>query len=90
MANGCCSGGRGISIGSVGGSNNININVLKRIIIMNSTFVNSDNGVHFKTIYGATGYVSVDTYNTVIQDDYRNGSPVGAPIFGVSNYWIGI
>lgn len=88
---GTCSGGHGLSIGSVGGRSN---NVVKDIVIENSKIINSDNGVRIKTVSGATGSVSGVTYKNislqniakygiVIQQDYENGSPTGKPTTGV-------
>ncbi|KAL1797638.1 hypothetical protein ACET3X_004244 [Alternaria dauci] len=88
---GTCSGGHGISIGSVGGRSD---NVVKNVVISDSTIVNSDNGVRIKTVSGATGSVSGVTYKNitlkniakygiVIQQDYENGSPTGKPTTGV-------
>jgi polygalacturonase len=88
---GTCSGGHGISIGSVGGRKD---NIVKNVVISGSTIVNSDNGVRIKTISGATGAVSGVTYENitlkniakygiVIQQDYQNGSPTGKPTTGV-------
>ncbi|PYI23443.1 hypothetical protein BO86DRAFT_356652 [Aspergillus japonicus CBS 114.51] len=84
---GYCSGGHGLSIGSVGGRDN---NVVKGVHITNSHVVNSDNGVRIKTIYKKTGSVTDITYDNiqleniakygiVIQQDYQNGSPTGTP-----------
>ncbi|KAH6975946.1 glycoside hydrolase [Ilyonectria sp. MPI-CAGE-AT-0026] len=88
---GNCSGGHGLSIGSVGGRSD---NVVKTVRILNSKISNSDNGVRIKTVYGATGSVSDIKYDTitltniakygiVIEQDYQNGSPTGKPTAGV-------
>jgi galacturan 1,4-alpha-galacturonidase len=88
---GTCSGGHGISIGSVGGRSD---NVVKNVVISDSTIINSDNGVRIKTISGATGQVSgvtyknitlknINRYGIVVQQDYQNGSPTGKPTTGV-------
>lgn len=88
---GTCSGGHGLSIGSVGGRSD---NTVKGVKIENSTIKNSDNGVRIKTVYGATGSVSGVTYSgitlqniakygIVIEQDYENGSPTGKPTSGV-------
>ncbi|KXG54083.1 Glycoside hydrolase, family 28 [Penicillium griseofulvum] len=88
---GYCSGGHGISIGSVGGRDN---NVVKDVTISDSTVTNSANGVRVKTIYKATGSVSgvtfsniklsnISSYGIVIEQDYENGSPTGKPTTGV-------
>ncbi|CAI7613932.1 hypothetical protein PCG10_004567 [Penicillium crustosum] len=88
---GTCSGGHGISIGSVGLRDN---NIVKDVTISDSSVVNSDNGVRVKTIYKATGAVSdvtfsniklsnIAKYGIVIEQDYQNGSPTGKPTTGV-------
>lgn len=88
---GYCSGGHGLSIGSVGGRSDNTVDTVK---ILDSQIVNSDNGVRIKTVSGATGKVSGVTYSNiklsniakygiVIQQDYENGSPTGKPTAGV-------
>ncbi|WKT49418.1 Parallel beta-helix repeat [Fusarium oxysporum f. sp. vasinfectum] len=88
---GNCSGGHGLSIGSVGGRSD---NTVKTVRILNSSISNSDNGVRIKTVSGATGSVSDVKYDTitlsniakygiVIEQDYENGSPTGTPTAGV-------
>lgn len=59
---GYCSGGHGLSIGSVGGRDN---NVVDTVKVLNSQIVNSDNGVRIKTVSGATGKVTGVTYNNI-------------------------
>lgn len=88
---GTCSGGHGLSIGSVGGRDD---NDVKTVTISDSTISDSDNGVRIKTVSGATGTVSGVTYSgitlsniakygIVIEQDYENGSPTGTPTDGV-------
>ncbi|PMD23778.1 glycoside hydrolase family 28 protein [Hyaloscypha hepaticicola] len=88
---GTCSGGHGLSIGSVGGRSD---NTVKTVTISSSTVKNSENGVRIKTVYGATGSVSgvsykditlsgITKYGIVIEQDYENGSPTGTPTTGV-------
>ncbi|KAM0311711.1 hypothetical protein ACHAO8_006927 [Botrytis cinerea] len=88
---GTCSGGHGLSIGSVGGRSD---NVVSDVIIESSTVKNSANGVRIKTVSGATGSVSgitykditlsgITSYGVVIEQDYENGSPTGKPTTGV-------
>lgn len=88
---GTCSGGHGISIGSVGGRSD---NVVKNVKILSSSISDSDNGVRIKTVYDATGSVSgvtykditlknIAKYGIVIEQDYENGSPTGTPTAGV-------
>jgi polygalacturonase len=50
-----CSGGHGLSIGSVGGRTD---NVVSNVTFTDSVVVNSQNGVRIKTVYNATGTVS--------------------------------
>lgn len=59
---GYCSGGHGLSIGSVGGRSD---NVVDTVKILDSQIVNSDNGVRIKTVSGATGKVSGVTYSNI-------------------------
>jgi polygalacturonase len=88
---GTCSGGHGISIGSVGGRSD---NTVSNVNILSSSISNSDNGVRIKTVSGATGSVSgvtykditlsnIAKYGIVIEQDYENGSPTGTPTTGV-------
>ncbi|KAH8585650.1 putative extracellular polygalacturonase [Bisporella sp. PMI_857] len=88
---GYCSGGHGLSIGSVGGRSD---NTVSGVTISNSQVVNSQNGVRIKTVSGATGSVSgvtysgitlsgITKYGIVIEQDYENGSPTGTPTNGV-------
>ncbi|TVY47107.1 Endo-polygalacturonase [Lachnellula occidentalis] len=88
---GTCSGGHGLSIGSVGGRDD---NVVSDITISSSTISDSANGVRIKTISGATGSVkgvtykditlsNISDYGIVIEQDYENGSPTGTPTAGV-------
>lgn len=86
-----CSGGHGISIGSVGGRSD---NTVKNVKVSNCSIKDSDNGVRIKTVSGATGSVSgvsysgitlsnIAKYGIVIEQDYENGSPTGTPTTGV-------
>ncbi|KAK4540385.1 Polygalacturonase 1 [Oleoguttula mirabilis] len=88
---GSCSGGHGLSIGSVGGRDD---NIVENIYIADSTISNSENGVRIKTISGDTGTVknvtytgitlsNITDYGIVIEQDYENGSPTGTPTDGV-------
>jgi hypothetical protein len=87
---GTCSGGHGLSIGSVGGRDD---NTVKTVLIESSTVKASQNGVRIKTVYDATGTVSgvtykditlsgITKYGVVIEQDYENGSPTGTPTTG--------
>ncbi|EAW24760.1 glycoside hydrolase family 28 protein [Aspergillus fischeri NRRL 181] len=91
FSGGTCSGGHGLSIGSVGGRDD---NTVKNVTITDSTVTDSANGVRIKTVYDATGSVSEVTYSNiklsgitdygiVIEQDYENGSPTGTPTTGV-------
>ncbi|KUJ08968.1 endopolygalacturonase [Mollisia scopiformis] len=88
---GTCSGGHGLSIGSVGGRSD---NTVSDVTISSSTIKNSMNGVRIKTVSGATGSVKgvtyeditlsgITQYGIVIEQDYENGSPTGTPTTGV-------
>jgi polygalacturonase len=86
-----CSGGHGLSIGSVGGKSNNNVT---HILFENSQVVNSQNGARIKSNSGTTGYIANITYANIalsdisiygvdIQQDYLNGGPTGMPTNGV-------
>ncbi|KAH9209425.1 endopolygalacturonase 5 [Leptodontidium sp. 2 PMI_412] len=59
---GYCSGGHGLSIGSVGDRSD---NVVNGVTFSNSHVVNSQNGVRVKTVSGATGSVNAVTYKSI-------------------------
>ncbi|KAI1403812.1 glycoside hydrolase family 28 protein [Hypoxylon fuscum] len=91
FSGGSCSGGHGLSIGSVGGRSD---NVVQNVLISGSRISNSQNGVRIKTVYDATGSVSnvtysditlsnITKYGIVVEQDYENGSPTGTPTTGV-------
>lgn len=86
-----CSGGHGISIGSVGGRSD---NTVDGVYVSGSSISNSENGVRIKTVSGATGKVNnvhytniklsnISKYGIVIEQDYENGGPTGSPTTGV-------
>lgn len=86
-----CSGGHGISIGSVGGRSD---NVVKDIYVAQSTIADSVNAMRIKTIQDQTGQVSnvtythltlngVTSYAIQIEQDYYKGGPSGHPTTGV-------
>lgn len=86
-----CSGGHGISIGSVGGRTD---NTVSGVYVADCTISDSQNGVRIKTVYDATGTVEnvtytgitlsgITKYGIVIEQDYENGSPTGTPTDGV-------
>ncbi|KAL4819895.1 glycosyl hydrolases family 28-domain-containing protein [Aspergillus spinulosporus] len=86
-----CSGGHGLSIGSVGGKSNNNVT---NILFTNSVVIDSQNGARIKTNYNTTGFISGVTYSNIavsnisiygidLQQDYLNGGPTGIPSSGV-------
>ncbi|PYH86118.1 polygalacturonase 1 [Aspergillus uvarum CBS 121591] len=91
FSGGVCSGGHGLSIGSVGGRSD---NTVKNVTFYNSEIKNSQNGVRIKTIYGDTGSVSevtykeitlseITKYGIVVQqnyDDTSEAATTGVPI----------
>ena len=88
---GTCSGGHGLSIGSVGGRDD---NTVDGVVIESSTVSDSANGIRIKTVSDATGSVSnitfsditlsgITDYGIVFEQDYENGSPTGTPTDGV-------
>ncbi|APA07504.1 hypothetical protein SS1G_01009 [Sclerotinia sclerotiorum 1980 UF-70] len=91
---GNCSGGHGLSIGSVGGRSGTGANDVKDVRFLSSTVSKSSNGARIKTVSGKTGTVSgityqditlvgITGYGIVIEQDYENGSPTGTPTSGV-------
>lgn len=88
---GTCSGGHGLSIGSVGGRTD---NTVETVLIESSTISDSMNGCRIKTVSGATGSVKdiiykditlsgITMYGIVIEQDYENGGPTGTPTSGI-------
>ncbi|PBP21459.1 endopolygalacturonase [Diplocarpon rosae] len=88
---GTCTGGHGLSIGSVGGRTD---NTVSNVTITSSTIIDSQNGLGIKTLSGATGSVKgvtfkdiklsgITDFGIVIRQDYRNGNPTGTPTAGV-------
>lgn len=87
-----CSGGHGLSIGSIGGKSN---NTVDTVLFEDSELVNSQNGVRIKSNSGTTGSVTNVTYRNIkmsgisdygldVQQDYLNGGPTGEPTNGVN------
>ncbi|KAG4441149.1 hypothetical protein IFR05_003370 [Cadophora sp. M221] len=87
-----CSGGHGLSIGSVGGKSN---NVVSGITFSDSTISKSENGCRIKSNSGTTGSIEnitykniklsgISTYGIDVQQDYLNGGPTGTPTNGVT------
>lgn len=92
VSNMYCSGGHGLSIGSIGGKTN---NTVDGVTFEDSIIVNSSNGVRIKTNSNTTGSVANITYRNItmanisdygldIQQDYLNGGPTGEPTNGVN------
>lgn len=92
VSNMYCSGGHGLSIGSIGGKAN---NTVDGVTFSDSVVVDSSNGVRIKTNSGTTGSVSNITYRNItlanisdygldVQQDYLNGGPTGEPTNGVN------
>jgi polygalacturonase len=86
-----CSGGHGLSIGSVGGKSD---NTVTGITFSNSKISNSQNGCRIKTNSGTTGNITdvvyenivlseISVYGIDVQQDYLNGGPTGVPTNGV-------
>ncbi|TGO41589.1 hypothetical protein BHYA_0019g00180 [Botrytis hyacinthi] len=91
---GSCSGGHGLSVGSVGGRSGTGANDVSDVKFLSSNVTNSANGVRVKTVSGATGSVKDVTFQDIIlvgitgvgvdvQQDYKNGKPTGMPTSGV-------
>lgn len=89
---GTCTGGHGLSVGSVGGRSD---NTVETVLFESSTVSSSQNGCRIKTVYDATGSVTgvtykditlsgITNYGIVIEQDYENGSPTGTPTNGVT------
>ncbi|BES97433.1 Polygalacturonase [Nesidiocoris tenuis] len=86
-----CSGGHGISIGSVGARKD---NVVQGVIIKDNVVMKSTNGIRVKTVLNAVGSVSDVTFENIklvdiskvgitVQGNYLNGGPKGEPTGGV-------
>lgn len=96
FGSGFCSGGHGLSIGSIGGQT---INVVSNVTFADSTVQKSQQSVRIKTISGASGTVEDITYRNIFLDgagvaaDYSDygvvvtqsyGGDKGKPTNGVS------
>ncbi|PQE10473.1 putative endopolygalacturonase protein [Rutstroemia sp. NJR-2017a BBW] len=95
--NGYCSGGHGLSIGSVGGRTD---NTVNGVTFSSSTVTKSVNGIRVKTISGDTGLVngvtysgitlsSISKYGILIEQNYDGGdldgtATTGVPITGLT------
>ncbi|EFX03127.1 glycoside hydrolase, family 28 [Grosmannia clavigera kw1407] len=89
--NGLCSGGHGLSIGSVGGRSD---NTVQTVTFYNSQVKNSVNGIRVKGTEGTTGKIAGVTYNKItlsgitghgilIEQNYKGGDLVGTATSGV-------
>ncbi|KAJ5093593.1 hypothetical protein N7456_009454, partial [Penicillium angulare] len=87
-----CSGGHGLSIGSIGGKSD---NTVDTVTFKNSQVVNSENGCRIKSNADTTGSVSnviyqnitlsgITDYGIDVQQDYLNGGATGDPTNGVN------
>ncbi|KAH8654459.1 glycosyl hydrolases family 28-domain-containing protein [Tricladium varicosporioides] len=87
-----CSGGHGLSIGSVGGKSN---NVVSGVTFSDSTISDSENGCRIKSNSGTTGTIENIVYKNItlsgitdygidVQQDYLNGGATGTPTNGVT------
>ncbi|ROW02456.1 hypothetical protein VMCG_06124 [Cytospora schulzeri] len=87
-----CSGGHGLSIGSIGGKSN---NTVDHVTFEDSVVVDSENGVRIKSNSGTTGSITnilyrritmsgISDYGLDVQQDYLNGGPTGEPTNGVT------
>ncbi|KAI1261161.1 glycoside hydrolase family 28 protein [Xylariaceae sp. FL1019] len=65
FGNGYCSGGHGLSIGSIGGQTT---NVVTNVTFADSTVAKSQQSVRIKTVSGATGMVADITYKNIYID----------------------
>ncbi|KAH7126008.1 glycoside hydrolase family 28 protein [Dactylonectria macrodidyma] len=88
---GLCSGGHGLSIGSVGGRDN---NKVSNVKFLSSTVTKSVQAIRIKTVEGATGSVSgvtysditmssISNYGIIIEQNYNGGDLKGTPSSGV-------
>ncbi|KAJ3003246.1 hypothetical protein HKX48_001854 [Thoreauomyces humboldtii] len=85
-----CSGGHGISVGSIRSNTQIS-----KVTVTNAQVMNAANGLRIKTIAGATSASvsdvtfsnvvlhNIGTAGIVVRQDYENGSPTGKPTSGV-------
>ncbi|KAL4786809.1 glycoside hydrolase [Aspergillus varians] len=87
FSGGLCSGGHGLSIGSVGGRSD---NTVDTVTFQDSEVTNSDNGIRVKAVAGATGEIkgvtysgitlsSINKYGILIEQNYDGGDLKGDP-----------
>jgi polygalacturonase len=96
FSNNYCSGGHGISIGSLGGSTVSSADTVSGLTVSGNTIVNSVNGIRIKTIVDLKGLVSNAKYTNnklsnvknaiVIHSDYSKskGGYTGSPTSAVT------
>ncbi|PKX93598.1 glycoside hydrolase family 28 protein [Aspergillus novofumigatus IBT 16806] len=88
---GLCSGGHGLSIGSVGGRSD---NTVENVSFTNSQVTKSDNGLRIKASKGKTGTIkgitysgitlsSIRKYGILIEQNYDGGDLKGEPTSGI-------
>ncbi|KAL2820646.1 glycoside hydrolase [Aspergillus granulosus] len=88
---GTCSGGHGLSIGSVGGRDD---NTVDTVTFKDSEVTNSDNGIRIKAKSGETGEIkgvtysgitlsSINKYGILIEQNYDGGDLHGDPTSGI-------
>ncbi|KAI8626013.1 glycoside hydrolase family 28 protein [Xylariaceae sp. FL1651] len=88
---GTCSGGHGLSIGSVGGRDD---NTVENITFKSSTVTKSMNGIRVKATAGDTGTIkgvtysgislsSITGYGILIEQNYSGGDLHGSPTSGI-------
>lgn len=87
FTNGLCSGGHGISIGSVGGRD---VNTVKNVSFKSSTIDGATQGIRVKTMKGESGLVdqvtysditlkNIEKYGILIEQNYDGGDLHGDP-----------
>nr|AHG54214.1 polygalacturonase 9 [Lygus lineolaris] len=83
--NNVCTGGHGISIGSMGNGQKV-----ERVLVRNCQIIRNTNGIRIKSRKGETGLVrdvtfeniemkDISKYGIIIQANYLNGGPKGDP-----------
>ncbi|KAJ5489307.1 endopolygalacturonase [Penicillium diatomitis] len=91
FSGGYCSGGHGLSIGSVGGRSD---NTVENVTFKDSTVTNSDNGIRVKAKSGTTGSIkgvtysgitlsSIKKYGILVEQNYNGGDLHGSPTGGI-------
>ncbi|KAG2420203.1 polygalacturonase-4 precursor [Aspergillus terreus] len=91
FSGGVCSGGHGLSIGSVGGRSD---NTVDTVTFKDSTVKSSTNGIRIKASAGDTGTIkgvtysgitlsSISKYGILIEQNYDGGDLKGSPTSGI-------